>query len=134
MRDAEQGLAEGNPSGNDRAVDSHGRALEALRKGAQSMAQQMQQQGQQGEGQAGPGPGPGEPNGPMREGRNTADPDPLGRESRDRTYNPQSRYDPLGAPASERAQRVLEELRKRLGDTSRPREEIDYLERLLRRY
>jgi uncharacterized protein (TIGR02302 family) len=134
MRDAEQGLAEGNPSGNDRAVDSQGRALEALRKGAQSMAQQMQQQGQQGEGQAGPGPGPGEPNGPMREGRNTADPDPLGRESRDRTYNPQSRYDPLGAPASERAQRVLEELRKRLGDTSRPREEIDYLERLLRRY
>jgi hypothetical protein len=29
---------------------------------------------------------------------------------------------------------VLEELRKRFSDPSRPREELDYLERLLRRY
>ncbi len=131
MRDAEQGLGEGNQRGQDKAVDAQGRALEGLRKGAQSMAQQMQQ-GQPGEGQA--GPGPGDPNGPMREGRNQPNPDPLGRESRDRTYNPQSRYDPLGVPAAERAQRVLEELRRRFSDPSRPREELDYLERLLRRY
>jgi hypothetical protein len=70
----------------------------------------------------------------MREGRNSPNPDPLGRESRDRSYNPQSRYDPQGVPAAERAQRVLEELRKRLSDPARPREELDYLERLLRRY
>ena len=131
MQEAEQGLGEGNQRGQDKAVDAQGRALEGLRKGAQSMAQQMQQ-GQPGEGQA--GPGPGDPNGPMREGRNQPNPDPLGRESRDRTYNPQSRYDPLGVPAAERAQRVLEELRRRFSDPSRPREELDYLERLLRRY
>lgn len=131
MRDAEQGLAQGDGDGQDQAVDAQGRALEGLRKGAQSMAQQMQQ-GEPGEGQA--GPGPGDPNGPMREGRNSPNPDPLGRESRDRSYNPQSRYDPLGAPAAERAQRVLEELRRRFSDPSRPREELDYLERLLRRY
>ena len=130
MRDAEKGLGEGSQQGRDQAVDAQGRALEGLRKGAQSMAQQMQQ----GEGQGQAGPGPGDPNGPMREGRNTPNPDPLGRESRDRTYNPQSRYDPQGAPAAERAQRVLEELRKRFSDPSRPREELDYLERLLRRY
>ncbi|MGH6863378.1 MAG: DUF4175 family protein, partial [Methylocella sp.] len=32
------------------------------------------------------------------------------------------------------ARRVLEELRRRLGEPARPREEMDYLERLLRRY
>ena len=131
MKDAEQGLGEGG-QGQDKAVDAQGRALEGLRKGAQSMAQQMQQGNEPGEGQA--GPGPGDPNGPMRQGRNAPNPDPLGRESRDRSYNPQSRYDPLGVPAAERAQRVLEELRRRLSDPSRPREELDYLERLLRRY
>ena len=130
MRDAEKGLGEGSQQGRDQAVDAQGRALEGLRKGAQSMAQQMQQ----GEGQGQAGPGPGDPNGPMREGRNSPNPDPLGRESRDRSYNPQSRYDPQGVPAAERAQRVLEELRKRFSDPSRPREELDYLERLLRRY
>jgi uncharacterized protein (TIGR02302 family) len=131
MQDAEQGLGEGNQRGQDKAVDAQGRALEGLRKGAQSMAQQMQQ-GQAGEGQA--GPGPGNPNGQMQGGSNQPSPDPLGRESRDRTYNPQSRYDPSGAPAAERAQRVLEELRRRFSDPARPREELDYLERLLRRY
>ena len=130
MREAEKGLGEGSQQGQDQAVDAQGRALEGLRKGAQSMAQQMQQ----GEGQGQAGPGPGDPNGPMREGRNSPNPDPLGRESRDRSYNPQSRYDPQGVPAAERAQRVLEELRKRFSDPSRPREELDYLERLLRRY
>jgi hypothetical protein len=35
--------------------------------------------------------------------------------------------------ATQRARRILEELRKRLGDPLRPAEELDYLERLLRR-
>src|SRR6185295_14444590 len=39
MRDAEGSLGEGNADG---AVDAQGRALEALRRGAQSLAQQMQ--------------------------------------------------------------------------------------------
>ena len=129
MREAEKGLGQGGDQGRDEAVDAQGRALEGLRKGAQSMAQQMQPG--EGEGQQA---GPGDPNGQMREGRGQPNPDPLGRESRDRSYNPQSRYDPQGVPAAERAQRVLEELRKRFSDPSRPREELDYLERLLRRY
>ena len=48
--------------------------------------------------------------------------------------NSLSRFDPLGIPAAQRAQRVLEELRRRLGDPNREQEEIDYLERLLRSY
>jgi hypothetical protein len=38
-----------------------------------------------------------------------------------------------GESASQRAQRILEELRRKLGDPTRPREELDYFERLLRR-
>jgi hypothetical protein len=37
-------------------------------------------------------------------------------------------------PAAQRAQRILEELRRRLSDPSRPPIELEYLERLLRRY
>jgi hypothetical protein len=69
-----------------------------------------------------------------RAGRDAANPDPLGRETRDRSDNSRSVYDPAGAPAAQRAQRVLEELRRRLGDPTRPRDELEYLERLLRRY
>ncbi|MCX4196960.1 DUF4175 domain-containing protein, partial [Methylobacterium organophilum] len=35
--------------------------------------------------------------------------------------------------AVQRARRIMEELRRKLGDPSRPREELDYFERLLRR-
>ena len=76
----------------------------------------------------------GAPDGAMRPGRGQPNSDPLGREARDRMYDPQSRYDPLGVPAAQRAQQVLEELRKRLSDPSRPQEELDYLERLMQRY
>jgi hypothetical protein len=35
--------------------------------------------------------------------------------------------------ATERARRILEELRRKLGDPMRPREELEYFDRLLRR-
>ena len=130
MRDAEQQLGRGQ-QGQGPAVDAQGRALEAMRQGAQSLAQQMQPGNQPGD-QA--GEGEGQPNGPGRTGRDMANPDPLGRESRDRGDNSRSTYDPTGVPAAQRAQRVLEELRRRLGDPARPRDELEYLERLLRRY
>src|SRR6185295_18615412 len=68
MGDAEGALGEGNADG---AVDGQGRALEALRRGAQNLAQMMQQQ-------MGLGPGPGQPGrqGQARAGQET---DPLGR-------------------------------------------------------
>lgn len=129
MRDAEGALGEGEPR-KDGAVDAQGRALEGLRQGAQSMARQMQPGGEPGrEAGQGSGQGPG-----SQPGRNSASPDPLGRESRNRGDQSRSAYDPLGAPAAQRAQQVLEELRKRLSDPARPRDELDYLERLLRRY
>ena len=131
MREAEGALGEGEKN-QGRAVDAQGRALDGLRRGAQSMAEQMQPGGEPGQekGQeAGQGSGPG-----AHPGRNSASTDPLGRESRNRGDQSRSVYNPLGAPSAQRAQQVLEELRKRLSDPARPRDELDYLERLLRRY
>lgn len=127
MREAEGQLGQGDAQGQGRAADAQGRALEGLRQGMQSLAQQMQQQ-------RGPGnqAGPGDPGGPER--RDTANPDPLGRESHTRGDNSRSVFEQPGATAAERAQRILEELRRRLSDPSRPSLELEYLERLLRRY
>ena len=130
MREAEGQLGQGE-QGRGKAVDAEGRAIEALRKSGQQLAQQMQQQGRQTGQQDGPGqPSDGQP----RPGNERANADPLGRDSHDRRDLNTQRYDPLGTPLAQRAQRVLEELRKRLGDPTRPREELDYLERLLKRY
>ena len=130
MKQAEGELGKGDDQSRGKAVDAQGRAIEGLRKGAQSLADQMQQGGEQ----FGDQNGPGEPDGPMRQGRDNGNSDPLGRQSHDRRDNSRAQYDPLGTPAAQRAQRVLEELRRRLGDPARPREELDYLERLLKRY
>ena len=134
MGEAEEALREGQ-SGMGKAVDAQGRALDALRKGAQQLADSMQQQGE-GEGGEQADDGSGEPSsGQPRQADRDSGSDPLGRPmSKDPSFNPRSKYDPLGVAPALRAQRVLEELRKRLGDTARPPAEIDYLERLLRRY
>jgi uncharacterized protein (TIGR02302 family) len=117
-------------SQNGKAVDAQGRALEALRRGAQGMAQQMEEQGNQ-SGQAEGNPGD-DRNG-NRRGNRQSRRDPLDRPSR---FDDLFRSGQLnvGPGAAQRAQQVLEELRRRLSDPNRPREELDYLDRLLRRY
>lgn len=132
MREAEGALGQGQ---DGPAVDAQGRALENLRRGMQGMAQQMQQM-QQGNGneQAGDQPGQGEPQGQGQAGQQNND--PLGRPSRSKNYLDNSRdiLDGMaGATPAQRAQRILEELRRKLGDPARPQEELDYFERLLRR-
>ncbi|MGH6935560.1 MAG: DUF4175 family protein, partial [Methylocella sp.] len=68
--------------------------------------------------------------GPLGRFGETEGTDPLGRSvERLRGFDPSARF-----PGAERARRVLEEIRRRLGEPARPREEMDYLERLLRRY
>jgi uncharacterized protein (TIGR02302 family) len=113
MRDAKQAIGEDNL---DSATQAQSLALDRLRKGAQSMAEQMMENG---EAQAGQGPG--------NNGR-----DPLGRP--DRSNRPD-----LGLSVKvpdeidiQRAREVLDELRRRLGDPSRPGIELDYLERLIK--
>ena len=120
MGDAEGQLGDGDA---DSAVDSQGRAIEAMRKGAQGMAQAMQQNGM--------GPGPGQP-GRRGQARAQRDTDPLGRPMRGREYGDDVTVKVPGEIDVQRARRVLEELRRRYSDPNRPQLELDYIERLLK--
>ncbi|WP_210485350.1 TIGR02302 family protein [Microvirga antarctica] len=131
MREAEGALGQGE---DGEAVDAQGRALEGLRRGMQGMAQQMQQmqEGQQGNEQAGDQPGnQGDPQG--RGQTSQRDNDPLGRPTRTREPWEGGRPIPgVNESPAQRAGRILEELRRKLSDPARPRDELDYFDRLLR--
>ena len=124
MGDAGGRLGEGNADG---AVDSQGRALEALRKGAQSLADAMQQ----GDGDQ-PGDGPGNPKGRQQGAQNGTD--PLGRPMRHNEFSDDFSVKIPGEIDVQRVRRILEELRRRLADPARPQIELDYIERLLKEY
>ncbi|SED89406.1 TIGR02302 family protein [Bradyrhizobium erythrophlei] len=124
MGDASGRLGEGNADG---AVDSQGRALDALRKGAQSLADAMQQ----GDGDQ-PGDGPGNRAGRQQSGGNQTD--PLGRPLHGREFGDDYTVKIPGEIDVQRVRRILEELRRRLADPSRPQIELDYIERLLKDY
>jgi uncharacterized protein (TIGR02302 family) len=115
----EAGKALGDAQG-ERAVGEQGRALEALRRGAQDMMQQMQQamQGDQGGSEQG--------------GRQSnSDRDPLGRP---RATNGPDFGNSVKVPDEidvQRARQILDAIRKRLGNALSPALEKDYLERLL---
>jgi uncharacterized protein (TIGR02302 family) len=121
MGDAQGSLGDGNADG---AVDAQGRALDALRKGAQGLAQSMQQQ-------MGQGPGPGSP-GRTGQARANQETDPLGRPLRGRDYGDDTTVKVPGEIDVQRARRILEELRRRFGESFRPQLELDYIERLLK--
>ena len=117
MGEAEGALGEGE---GEQAVGEQGRALEALRRGAQDMMNQLQQamRGEQGGGDQG-----------YRQGNNGRD--PLGRPQA--TTGPDF-GDSVEVPDeidTQRARRILEAIRKRLGDALSPALEKEYLERLL---
>ncbi len=117
MGEAEGALGQ---SQGERAVGEQGRALEALRRGAQDMMNQMQQamQGEQGQGMQG-------------SRQNNAGRDPLGRP---RATTGPDFGDSVDVPDEidrQRAREILDAIRRRLGDALSPALERDYLERLL---
>jgi uncharacterized protein (TIGR02302 family) len=124
MGEAGGKLGEGNADG---AVDSQGKALDALRKGAQNLAQAMQQ----GDGD-GQGDGPGNRAGRQQSGGNQSD--PLGRPLHGRDFGDDLTVKIPGEIDVQRVRRILEELRRRLADPQRPQIELDYIERLLKDY
>jgi uncharacterized protein (TIGR02302 family) len=122
------------------ALAEQGRALEALRDGAQDMMEQLAQgEGQDGQGQAqgpGQGMGPGQPRitfGPGSNGpRGT---DPLGRPQRE--TGGQRADGTVRIPEEsdiQRARDILNEIQRRLGEQIRPQTERDYLDRLIDRF
>jgi uncharacterized protein (TIGR02302 family) len=125
MGQAGQNLGQGEP-GN--AVGDQGNALEALRQGAQSLSQQMAgQRGMQPGGQYG------------RQGSRGGgdDTDPLGRPRAETGSDPGGSKNLVpkdGEFDLQQARKILDAIRKRLGETDRPLQELEYLERLLQRY
>jgi uncharacterized protein (TIGR02302 family) len=112
----QMGQAQGNLG--DRALDNAGQAernaLDSLRKGAGALARDlMKQNGAQGE---------------------TGDEDPLGRENggNGATNGDDTRLPDKSQMA--RARSILKELRRRAEERGRPKEELDYIERLLKQF
>ena len=60
--------------------------------------------------------------------------DPLGRPLRGRDYGDDTTVKVPGEIDVQRARRILEELRRRFGESFRPQLELDYIERLLKDY
>jgi len=114
MRNAEQALDDGNLA---EATREQGRALDQMRQSAQEMAEQMMQ------------------NSPQRYGRNGDAPrDPLGRPQRSEGPDQGTSVRVPDEIDIQRAREILQELRSRLADPNRPSIELEYIERLLRRF
>ncbi len=136
MEGAEQALREGDQGG---ALERQADAIEGMREGMRALGDMMAQ-GQQG-GESGDQGTPQGDAGQSRRGLAQANPqngqqtDPLGRAlsgqgGRVTTGDPLSEGPDLAA----RARDLLDEIRRRSGERSRPEEERDYLRRLLDRF
>ncbi len=115
MGQAENALKKGDASA---ALDAQGRALEGLRKGAGEMSAQARQ----GEG----APGEDEGQSEQKEGKMG------GQNGEGSIFGRPNGQNNAGATAAHKARKVLEELRRRLSDPNRARDELDYLERLIK--
>ncbi len=114
MEDAERSLQEG---ALDDATQQQGDALDKMRQGAQQMQQEMAK------------------NGRNRFGENGETPrDPLGRPQKSQGPDAGASVKVPGEIDMQRAREILQELRKRSAEQTRPPVELDYLERLLKRF
>ncbi|MEQ8710841.1 MAG: TIGR02302 family protein [Rhodospirillales bacterium] len=125
MRDAAKQLGEGSA---EDAMQAQGDAMNALREGARDMAEQMARQQQMGR-QPGNGQG-GRGNQQQLQGDGR---DPLGRRfEQDRGGEVDDGRTTIPTKGDvQRARDILDELRRRSGDTGRPETELDYIDRLL---
>ncbi len=114
MKSAEQSLEQGEM---DEAAQSQAEALEGMREGAQKMAEQMQKNARQRAGR----------------GEDTHR-DPLDRPQRAEGPDLGNSVKVPNAIDAQRAREILDELRKRSGQSLRPPVELDYIDRLLKRF
>ncbi len=114
MKNAEQGL---NQEDTSSALGDQSQALDQMRQGAQKMAEDAQKNGQSRFGQNGETPR-----------------DPLGRPQRFQGPDAGNSVKVPDEIDMQRAREILEELRRRVAQPARPAMELDYFERLLRRF
>jgi uncharacterized protein (TIGR02302 family) len=121
MREAEQALRDGDLSG---ALDRQADAMEAMREGMRNFGEAMAQEQQPGPGSQGQGEafGNADPNGQQ---------DPLGRNTGEMGRIGSDRNMLQGEDVYRRAQDLLDEIRRRTGEQTRPDSELEYLRRLL---
>jgi hypothetical protein len=121
MRDARDALRANRSTD---AISPQTRAVDQLMQGMQAMAERfMEQMGadaRRGMGQVGSGPGRGR--------------DPFGRQASDGGLEALEGVEIPGQSEIRRTRRILDELRRRRGERQRPPLELDYIDRLLRRF
>ncbi|TRW99707.1 DUF4175 domain-containing protein [Paracoccus sp. M683] len=145
MEDAEQALRQGDMSG---AMERQADAIQSMREGMRALGDMLgqgersAQEGQDGQQQGQQGQQPGDqPGQAMRDGQRglpydrRAERDPLGRQlsGNGNTFS-SGNVLTEGVDPARRARDLLDEIRRRSGERSRPEDERDYLDRLLERF
>ena len=121
MRGAEGALGEGD---RQQALENQNQALNNLRRGAESVLEDMANNGQnRGQSQ----------DGASQAGMDGEETDPLGRRPAESWGDTSGDMVPE-AGALQRSREILDELRKRSGQRHRSQNELDYLDRLLRQF
>lgn len=127
MRDATGALQRGKPG---QAIGPQTEALDQLQQAARDFAQQLQQRF--GEGLGVPnGNGPGQSDNDPRE---RVDRDPFGRPMSNNGTFDQGDVKIPDEDILQKSRRILDELRRRSSERSRPTIELDYIDRLLKRF
>jgi len=123
MREAEESLGRGDPRDASRAQR---RALDNLQQGMGDLAEQMRQRG----------PGNSQDLAEIEEReRRSEDRDPLGRSDGNYGDAVDTGTDKIPLELErQRTREILDELRRRAGEQQRPKEELEYIDRLLRTY
>nr|WP_258869777.1 DUF4175 domain-containing protein [Paracoccus thiocyanatus] len=142
MEDAEQALRQGDAAG---AMERQAQAIQSMREGMRALGEMtaQNQQGQEGQPQQG-----GQENGPQGPSA-----DPRGQRGLAQPFDRQPQTDPLGralsgdggsiasgdplaegGDRSAKARELQDEIRRRSGERERPRDERDYLGRLLENF
>ena len=127
MRDATGALERSRPG---EAIGPQTEALDQLQQAARDFAQQLQQRlgGMFGDLNG------DEPGASGREPRNRNLPDPFGRPTSSNGMFDQCDVKIPDANILQKSRQILDELRRRAGELSRPRIELDYIDRLLKRF
>jgi uncharacterized protein (TIGR02302 family) len=123
MREAEEALRRGDPR---EAARNQRRALDNLQQGMGDLAEQMRNRG----------PGNGRDIAEIEEReRRSEDRDPLGRSDGNFGDSVDTGVDKIPLELErQKSREILDELRRRAGENARPKDELDYIDRLLKTY
>jgi hypothetical protein len=126
MRDATGALQRGQPGD---AIDPQSEALDQLQQGARDFAKQLRDRMSNGDEGQGDGTGAAD-----RDSPENGDRDPFGRPTSSIGSLDQGDVQIPDGGILQKSREILDELRRRAGERARPAIELDYIERLLRRF